>query len=154
MTLEKRSEHKQDNKGTESDSDTLLGQKRQRKSTKRRREGAEEKRKRIKPDWECLPGVVLVTLNYKWSLTFRAKAHNHNIIPMMHFQWQATPLPSGLALTTDLCPCFPSSLWTEGFRSLSILFLCLLVVVCPTYRHPLSQGSATILHQPFVVYHI
>lgn len=61
------------------------------------------KRKRVKPDWECLPRVVLVTLNYKWSLTFQAKTHNHNIIPMMHFHWQATLLSPGLALATNLC---------------------------------------------------
>lgn len=61
-------------------------------------------RKRVKPDWECLPRVVLVTLNYKWSLTFQAKTHNHNIIPMMHFHWQATLHSLGLALATNLCP--------------------------------------------------
>lgn len=48
--------------------------------------------------------MVLVTLNYKWSLTFQAKTHNHNIIPMMHFYWQATPLSPGLSLSTNLCP--------------------------------------------------
>lgn len=67
-------------------------------------------RKRVKPDWECLPRVVLVTLNYKWSLTFQAKKHNHNIIPMMHFNWQATLHSLGLALATNLCalPSFSS----------------------------------------------
>lgn len=48
--------------------------------------------------------MVLVTLNYKWSLTFRAKTHKHNVIPVMHFHWQATPLSPGLALATNLCP--------------------------------------------------
>lgn len=65
--------------------------------------------KRAKPDWECLPRVVLVTLNYKWSLTFQAKRHNHNIIPMMHFHWQASLQSLGLALAINLC-LLPSSL--------------------------------------------
>lgn len=85
----------------------------------RRGEKNRRKRKRVKPDWECLPRVVLVTLNYKWSLTFQAKTHNHNIIPMMHVHWQATPLSPGIALATNLCPLlsFSSSPLSLSFQS-------------------------------------
>lgn len=77
---------------------------RRRRSRREKRQKNRRKRKRVKPDWECLPRVLLVTLNYKWSLTFQAKTHNHNIIPMMQFHWQATLLSPGLALATNLRP--------------------------------------------------
>lgn len=89
---------------TTSDSETLLGEENGGKQEEESGRKNWRNRKRVKPDWECLPRVVLVTLNYKWSLTFQAKTHNHNIIPMMHFHWQATLHSPGLALATNLCP--------------------------------------------------
>lgn len=64
--------------------------------------------------------MALVTLNYKWSLTFQAKTHNYNIIPMMHCHWQATPPSPGFALPTNLCSVlsFPSIMLSPSSQSL------------------------------------
>lgn len=63
---------------------------------------------------ECLPQVVLVTRNYKWSFTFQVKIHNHSIKPTMPFQWPIHPsLSSALLL---FCPSLHLfSPWTKGF---------------------------------------
>lgn len=105
-------EKRRANNETETDSETLVRE----KGGKQEEWKNSGRRKSIKPDWECLPRVVLVTLNYKCSLTFPAKTHNHNIIPMMHFHWQATLLFPGLALTTNLCPLLSLS-FTPSFHS-------------------------------------
>lgn len=105
-----------------------------------------QKRKRIKPDWECLPRVVLVTLNYKWSLTFQAKAHSHNKIPMMHFHWQTTPLSLGLNFTTNLCPLlFFSSITFSVFSVPRVKDFTNFALLCSSYLQHWSLCSCIAL---------
>lgn len=60
-------------------------------------------KKRVKPDWECLPRVVRVTLNYKWShFPSQNTQPQYNIQGAFPLAGQFTA-PHGLAIATNLC---------------------------------------------------
>lgn len=96
----------------------------------------------------CLPRVALVTLNYKWSLTFQAKTHNYNIIPMMHCHWQATSPSPGFALPTNLCSVlsFPSITLPSSSQSLkwSILRTLPSFALSIFFAWPLSSNTVSL----------
>lgn len=97
---------------------------------KKRSGGGKNRRnkKRVKPDWECLPRVVRVTLNYKWS-----HFPSQNTQPQYNTQG-AFPLagqftaPHGWAVASNLSSSFrrlcPSPHlfrpWSEGFCKLLV----------------------------------